>query len=80
MTIELYVTAWHCKQQLGETRRFQLLQLVQTLIFFSRNDDDGRLAVLSHGLRLAAGGFDHLAEPVLGILYRPCRMSHQHIT
>jgi hypothetical protein len=45
-----------------------MLKLAQALVFVGGNNNDGRLAVLGHGLRLPARGFDNLAESVLGVL------------
>ena len=74
--MEFLPASRHGEEQLGKTRRFQLLKLAQAVIFVGGQDDDGGLAVFRDSLRLAPRSLDDFAEPVLRVLHRPIAMSH----
>src|SRR5450759_2160489 len=65
------------KQQFRERWCLRPLEVSQTFVIVGRNYDDGWLAVLGDGLRLALCRFDDLAEPVFCVLNRPGGVRHE---
>jgi hypothetical protein len=57
-SLKVLSTCRHGKSHLREAWCFEVLELAQTLVLVSGDNNDRRLAVLCHRLRFASGGLD----------------------